>query len=127
MQEVITRKALEPAGARDQDHAGLWRPWSSRAAGDRWDIYELTLYPQGRQPFPGGRLGSLKCATIRAAIIGYLLIGTDNTAARKQVEAERMLLDWQARSNNSMTRSLIESNIDGRLIAHRLRAASSPT
>ena len=45
------------------------------------------------------------------AIIGYLLIGTDNTA-RKQVEAERMLLDQRVRDQQFYTRSLIESNID---------------
>src|SRR5207248_7016606 len=42
---------------------------------------------------------------------GYLLIGTDNTA-RKQVEAERMLLDQRVRDQQFYTRSLIESNID---------------
>ena len=45
------------------------------------------------------------------AIIGYLLIGTDNTA-RKQVEAERMKLDQRLRDQQFYTRSLIESNID---------------
>ena len=47
----------------------------------------------------------------QGAIIGYLLIGTDNTA-RKQVEAERMLLDQRVRDQQFYTRSLIESNID---------------
>ena len=47
----------------------------------------------------------------QSAIIGYLLIGTDNTA-RKQVEAERMLLDQRVRDQQFYTRSLIESNID---------------
>ena len=45
------------------------------------------------------------------SIIGYLLIGTDNTA-RKQVEADRSLLDQQLRDQQFYTRSLIESNID---------------
>ena len=45
------------------------------------------------------------------AIIGYLLIGTDNTA-RKQVEAERTKLDQRLRDQHFYTRSLIESNID---------------
>src|SRR6185312_6912787 len=44
-------------------------------------------------------------------IIGYLLIGTDNTA-RKQVEAEQMLLDQRLRDQHFYTRSLLESNID---------------
>ncbi|MGK0155966.1 MAG: PAS domain S-box-containing protein, partial [Neolewinella sp.] len=45
------------------------------------------------------------------AIIGYLLIGTDNTA-RKQVEEERQKLDQRLRDQHFYTRSLIESNID---------------
>ncbi|OYY40737.1 MAG: hybrid sensor histidine kinase/response regulator [Gallionellales bacterium 35-53-114] len=45
------------------------------------------------------------------AIIGYLLIGTDNTA-RKQVETERQKLDQRLRDQQFYTRSLIESNID---------------
>ncbi|MEJ7807995.1 MAG: PAS domain S-box protein, partial [Telluria sp.] len=44
-------------------------------------------------------------------MIGYLLIGTDNTA-RKQVEAEQALLDQSLRDQQFYTRSLIESNID---------------
>ena len=45
------------------------------------------------------------------AIIGYLLIGTDNTA-RQQVEEERRKLDQRLRDQHFYTRSLIESNID---------------
>ena len=45
------------------------------------------------------------------AIIGYLLIGTDNTA-RKQVEEEQTKLDQRLRDQQFYTRSLIESNID---------------
>ena len=44
-------------------------------------------------------------------IIGYLLIGTDNTA-RKRVEAEQQKLDQRLRDQHFYTRSLIESNID---------------
>ena len=44
-------------------------------------------------------------------IIGYLLIGTDNTA-RKAVEAAQALLDQRLRDQQFYTRSLIESNID---------------
>jgi PAS domain S-box-containing protein len=44
-------------------------------------------------------------------IIGYLLIGTDNTA-RKLVEAEQEKLDQRLRDQQFYTRSLIESNID---------------
>ena len=50
------------------------------------------------------------------AIIGYLLIGTDNTA-RKQVEAaqqrlDQQLRDQQLRDQQFYTRSLIESIVD---------------
>ncbi len=44
-------------------------------------------------------------------IIGYLLIGTDNTA-RKQVEEEQKKLDQRLRDQQFYTRSIIESNID---------------
>jgi len=47
----------------------------------------------------------------RDGIIGYLLIGTDNTA-RKQVEAEQKQLDQRLRDQQFYTRSLIESSID---------------
>ncbi len=45
------------------------------------------------------------------AIIGYLLIGTDNTE-RKRAQAEQALLDQRLRDQQFYTRSLIESNID---------------
>src|SRR5205085_2677283 len=48
---------------------------------------------------------------VHDAIIGYLLIGTDNTA-RQQVEEERQKLDQRLRDQHFYTRSLIESNID---------------
>jgi PAS domain S-box-containing protein len=74
------------------------------------DIYELTYIRKDGSRFPA-------CVSVTAlrddqsAIIGYLLIGTDNTA-RKEVEAERMLLDQRLRDQQFYTRSLIESNID---------------
>jgi PAS domain S-box-containing protein len=52
-------------------------------------------------------------------IIGYLLIGTDNTA-RKQVEAEQKKLDQRFRDQQFYTRSLIESNIDALMMADPL-------
>src|SRR5450755_3563915 len=74
------------------------------------DIYELTYFRKD-----GSRLPAVVSVTAlrdaQDAIIGYLLIGTDNTA-RKQVEAERMLLDQRVRDQQFYTRSLIESNID---------------
>ena len=55
------------------------------------DIYELTYIRKDGSRFPAiVSVTALRDA--QGGIIGYLLIGTDNTA-RKQVEAERMLLD----------------------------------
>src|ERR1700682_829085 len=74
------------------------------------DIYELTYIRKDGSRFPAVvSVTALRDA--ENAIIGYLLIGTDNTA-RKQVEAERMLLDQRVRDQQFYTRSLIESNID---------------
>jgi len=74
------------------------------------DIYELTYIRKDGSRFPAiVSVTSLRDATDR--IIGYLLIGTDNTA-RQQVEAAQALLDQQLRDQQYYTRSLIESNID---------------
>src|SRR5215213_10226986 len=55
------------------------------------DIYELTYIRKDGTRFPA-IVSVTALRDDQSAIIGYLLIGTDNTA-RKQVEAERMLLD----------------------------------
>src|SRR5947207_2173747 len=74
------------------------------------DIYELTYVRKDGSRFPAVvSVTALRDAN--DAIIGYLLIGTDNTA-RKQVEEERMKLDQRLRDQHFYTRSLIESNID---------------
>ena len=74
------------------------------------DIYELTYIRKDESRFPA--LVSVTALRDAAgAIIGYLLIGTDNSA-RKQVEAERLVLDQQLRDQQFYTRSLIESTID---------------
>ena len=74
------------------------------------DIYELTYIRKDRSRFPAVvSVTALRDA--EDAIIGYLLIGTDNTA-RKQVEEERKKLDQRLRDQHFYTRSLIESNID---------------
>src|SRR5688572_23975625 len=82
------------------------------------DIYELTYIRKDGSRFPA----IVSVTALRdepGGIIGYLLIGTDNTA-RKQVEAERLLLDQRVRDQQFYTRSLIESNIDA-LITTDLR------
>jgi len=74
------------------------------------DIYELTYMRKDGSSFPAVvSVTALRDA--KDAIIGYLLIGTDNTA-RKQVEEERMKLDQRLRDQHFYTRSLLESNID---------------
>jgi PAS domain S-box-containing protein len=74
------------------------------------DIYELTYIRKDGSRFPA-LVSVTALRDAQGGIIGYLLIGTDNTA-RKQVEAERMLLDQAVRDQQFYTRSLIESNID---------------
>src|SRR5688572_9005352 len=74
------------------------------------DIYELTYLRKDGSRFPAVvSVTALRDA--QHAIIGYLLIGTDNTA-RKLVEAEQRKLDQRLRDQQFYTRSLIESNID---------------
>jgi PAS domain S-box-containing protein len=74
------------------------------------DIYELTYIRKDGSRFPA----IVSVTALRDAqegVIGYLLIGTDNTA-RKEVEAAQALLDQRLRDQQFYTRSLIESNID---------------
>ena len=74
------------------------------------DIYELTYIRKDGSRFPA----VVSVTALRDAqelIIGYLLIGTDNTA-RLQAEEERMKLDQRLRDQQFYTRSLIEANID---------------
>src|SRR6202167_4463327 len=74
------------------------------------DIYELTYIRKDGSRFPA----VVSVTALRddlGGIIGYLLIGTDNTA-RKQAEAEQKQLDQRLRDQQFYTRSLIESNVD---------------
>jgi PAS domain S-box-containing protein len=74
------------------------------------DIYELTYIRKDGTRFPAVvSVTALRDAA--GAIIGYLLIGTDNTA-RKLVEEEQKKSDQRLRDQQFYTRSLIESNID---------------
>src|SRR5687767_7186912 len=74
------------------------------------DIYELTYIRKDGSRFPAV-VSVTALRDVEDAIIGYLLIGTDNTA-RKQIEDERMRLDQRLRDQHFYTRSLLESNID---------------
>ncbi|MEI7833409.1 MAG: PAS domain S-box protein, partial [bacterium] len=74
------------------------------------DIYELTYIRKDGTRFPA----VVSVTALRDAqdeVIGYLLIGTDNTA-RKEIEEERMKLDQRLRDQQYYTRSLFEANID---------------
>jgi PAS domain S-box-containing protein len=74
------------------------------------DIYELTYIRKDGSRFPA----VVSVTALRDAqdvIIGYLLIGTDNTA-RKQIEADQKQLEQRLRDHQFYTRSLFEANID---------------
>jgi len=71
------------------------------------DIYELTYVRKDGSRFPA----VVSVTALRdedETIIGYLLIGTDNTARKKAEE----VLDQRLRDQQFYTRSLIESHID---------------
>jgi len=74
------------------------------------DIYELTYIRKDSSRFPA-IVSVTALRDQQGTIIGYLLIGTDNTA-RKRVEAEQAILDLRLRDQQYYTRSLIESNLD---------------
>jgi PAS domain S-box-containing protein len=74
------------------------------------DIYELTYIRKDGSRFPA----VVSVTALRdeeEAIIGYLLIGTDNKA-RKEIEAEQTQLSQRLRDHQFYTRSLFEANID---------------
>jgi PAS domain S-box-containing protein len=74
------------------------------------DIYELTYVRKDGSRFPA----IVSVTALRDAhdeIIGYLLIGTDNTL-RQKAEVAQKVLDQRLRDQQFYTRSLIESNID---------------
>jgi signal transduction histidine kinase len=106
-QEVIARAAassLELATAIPPGFDGL----VFKASRGFEDIYESTYIRKD-----GSRLPVIVSVTAlrddRDRIIGYLLIGIDNTT-RKRVEAEQQKLDQRLRNQQFYTRSLIESD-----------------
>ena len=74
------------------------------------DIYELTYIRKDGSRFPAV-VSVTALRDVPGSIIGYLLIGTDNTA-RKLVEEEQKKTDQRLRDQQFYTRSLIESNTD---------------
>lgn len=74
------------------------------------DIYELTYIRKDGTRFPAVvAVSALRSASEK--IIGYLLIGTDNTV-RKVFEAEQERLAQRLRDSQFYTRSLLEANPD---------------
>ena len=74
------------------------------------DIYELTYIRKDGSRFPAV-VSVTALRDEQDVIIGYLLIGTDNTA-RKRIEAEQKQLGQRLRDHQFYTRSLFEANID---------------
>ncbi|MDO9195677.1 PAS domain S-box protein [Rhodoferax sp.] len=108
-QEVIARAKTLSAELGTQIEPGF-EALVFKASRGIEDIYELTYIREDGSRFPA----VVSVTALRDdhnAIIGYLLIGTDNTA-RKEVEAEQKKLDQRLRDQQFYTRSLIESNID---------------
>ena len=108
-QEVITRASALSAEFETPITPGF-EALVFKASRGIEDIYELTYIRKDGSRFPAV-VSVTALRDIDKIIIGYLLIGTDNTA-RKQVEAEQMKLDQRLRDQQFYTRSLIESNID---------------
>jgi PAS domain S-box-containing protein len=108
-EELITRAALLSVELNTPIAPGF-EALVFKASRGIEDIYELTYIREDGSRFPA----IVSVTVLRDAqddIIGYLLIGTDNTA-RKQIEAAQALLDQRLRDQQFYTRSLIESNID---------------
>jgi PAS domain S-box-containing protein len=108
-QEIIARAQALSAELQTQIAPGF-EALVFKASRGIEDIYELTYIRKDGSRFPA----VVSVTALRDAegvIIGYLLIGTDNTA-RKQIEAEQAQLAQRLRDHQFYTRSLFESNID---------------
>ena len=89
----------------------------SKASRGIEDICELSYIRKDGSRFPVVvSVTALRDAQV--GIIGYLLIGTDNTA-RKLIEAEQERLAQRLRDHQFYTRSLFESNIDALMTTDR--------
>src|SRR5688500_11589438 len=108
-QEVITRAKALSAELGTTITPGF-EALVFKAARGIEDIYELTYIRKDGSRFPA-IVSVTALRDPQGGIIGYLLIGTDNTA-RKRVEGEQQKLDQRLRDQQFYTRSLIESNID---------------
>ena len=108
-QEVITR-ATELSSEFETPITPGFEALVFKASRGIEDIYELTYLHKNNSRLPAVvSVTALRDA--QGGIIGYLLIGTDNTV-RKQIEADQKLLDQRLRDFQFYTRSLFEANID---------------
>jgi len=108
-EEVIAR-AKTLSAEHDTPIAPGFEALVFRASRGIEDIYELTYIRKDGSRFPA-MVSVTALRDANEAVIGFLLIGTDNTA-RQLVEEERQKLDQRLRDHHFYTRSLIESNID---------------
>jgi PAS domain S-box-containing protein len=108
-QEVIARARLLSVQLATPIEAGF-EALVFKASRGIEDIYELNYIRKDGSRFPA----VVSVTALRDAadmIIGYLLIGTDNTL-RNRFDEEQKRLDQRLRDQQFYTRSLIESNID---------------
>ncbi len=108
-QELIKR-AAELSAEADTPIAPGFEALVFKAKRGIEDIYELTYVRKDGYRFPA-IVSVTALRDEQDTIIGYLLIGTDNTAG-KEIEKARALLDQHLREQQFYTRSLIESNVD---------------
>ncbi|WP_257218041.1 ATP-binding protein [Janthinobacterium sp. BJB304] len=125
-QEIVTRAAALSAELDTPITPGV-EALVFKATRGIEDIYELTYIRKDGSRFPAiVSVTALRDA--QSKVIGYLLIGTDNTV-RKQVEAEQALLDQRLREQQAYTRSLVETNNaelkKARLVAEKANRAKS--
>jgi PAS domain S-box-containing protein len=108
--DELVKRAKELSAERETPITPGFEALVYKASRGIEDIYELTYIRKDKSRFPAV-VSVTALRDSRNKIIGFLLIGTDNTA-RKEVEAEQDKFDQRLRDQQFYTRSLIESNID---------------
>jgi len=119
-QEVIAR-AKELSAELETQIAPGFEALVFKASRGIEDIYELTYIRKDGSRFPAVvSVTALRDA--QDAIIGYLLIGTDNTA-RKQIEAEKQrLLEIQEETNKQLQRTNLTLQVSEERLAVTLNS-----
>jgi len=111
-QEVIARAKAFERRAFHAHHAGLRGIGVQGLARDRGHL-RADLHPQGRQPLFRPSCPSRPLRDAQNAIIGYLLIGTDNTARKQAEEALLKAGALQSAIFNSANFSSIATDAKG--------------